>query len=309
MSERTRQLRAPFERAAVHLAMAVIPRLPRCGVLALARIGGWLGYMFDGRSRRVGLANLDVAFGDTKTSAEKKRILKKSFLTMTRTLLDTFWFARNPEKRIERFVDIDSSMNLFFQEKAHICMTAHFGNWEILGQTTALKGFPLASIATPIKNQTADKYFIRAREATGQRIIPRSGALRRLIHTLRKGGKCAFLADQNTEEKDGGVWIDCFGLPAPVTSAPAVLSGRTQTEILLGFGMPAPKGHYRVYVAKHFSPPTDVAEDSVLGLTKQINDATEKEIMKHPEHWLWMYKRWKTKKPGGKPAGYPFYAR
>lgn len=309
MSERTRQLRAPFERAAVHLAMAIIPRLPRFGVLALARIGGCLGYAFDSRSRRVGRANLDIVFGDTKTDFQKTKILRASFVTMARTLIDTFWFAHHSEKRIEKYVEVDPSMELFFQKKAQICMTAHFGNWEVLGQTTALKGFPLASIATPIKNEVADKYFIRAREATGQRIIPRSGALRRLIHTLREGGKCAFLADQNTEEKDGGIWIDCFGLPAPVTSAPAMLSGRTQTEILLGFGIPQPKGRYRVFVARRFSAPPDASKESILTLTRQINEATEKAILEHPEHWLWMYKRWKTKKPDGISAGYPFYTR
>jgi len=35
MSKRTRKLRKPFERAAIHFVMALIPRLPRNGVLFL----------------------------------------------------------------------------------------------------------------------------------------------------------------------------------------------------------------------------------------------------------------------------------
>lgn len=308
MSKKTRQLRKPFERVALHFVMALIPRLPRCGVLFLAETGGRLGYLFDSRSRRVGLANLDVAFGDSKTAAEKRKILKVSFVTMVRTLIDTFWFARKPEIRLEKYVTLDDSSLVFFEDKAHICITAHFGNWEIIGQMSGHKKLPLSSIATPVKNEIVNKHFIRAREATGQTIIPRTGALRKLLGILRKNGKTAFLADQNTREDDGGIWIDFFGLPATVTAAPALLAGRTGAEILMGFCIPQPKGRYRIYAGKTFHPPQKTDAEHVRALTEQITQATEEEIRKNPQYWLWMYKRWKNKKPGEESAGYPWYA-
>lgn len=307
MSERTRKLRQPFERAAVHLAMAVIPRLPRCGILALATLGGRAGYLFDSRSRKIGLANLDVVFGEAKTAAEKKRILKTSFITMVRTLIDTFWFAHHSEQRLEKYISLDENSQVFFQDKAHICITAHFGNWEIIGQMSGYKKTPLHSIATPVKNETVNKHFIRAREATGQIIIPRKGAVRKLLGILRKGGKTAFLADQNTQEKDGGIWVDFFGLPAPVTAAPALLSSRTDTEILIGFCMPQPGGRYRIYVTATFDSPDDSHEETIRQLTEQITRTTEDEIRRHPQYWLWMYKFWKRAKPGGDLSGYPWY--
>lgn len=307
MSKRSRKLRKPFERAAIHLAMAALPRLPRRCVLVLAWLGGQGGYIFDTRSRRIGLANLDVAFGDSKSDAEKKRILRTSFITMTRTLIDTFWFAHHSATRLNKYVEVASDFEPFFEDKAHICLTAHFGNWEIMGQMSGHKKMPVNSIATPIQNKTVNKYFIRAREATGQKIIPREGALRKLLGILRKNGKTAFLADQNTSEKEGGIWVSFFGLPATVTAAPALLSGRTGAEILLAFSMPMPGGRYRVYMAKRFDSPEDVGEETVRKLTEEFTRATEDEIRKHPEYWLWMYKRWKDEKPGGEAAGYPWY--
>lgn len=304
-----RQIRAPLERGAIHFAMAIIPRLPRKGVLALAWLGGRLGYLFDRRGRQIGTANLDLVFGDNKSPAEKRRILKTSFVTMARTLLDTFWFAHKPAERLDRYVEVDDSSTVFFEPKAHTCITAHFGNWEIIGQMSGHMGRPLSSIATPVKNKIVNKHFIRAREATGQKIIPRDGALRKLIKVLRDGGKTAFLADQNTPEDEGGIWIDCFGLPAQVTAAPAALSGRTKTEILTGFCIPQPDGRYRIYAADTFPPPESTDEQSVRALTETINASAEKQILKYPEYWLWMYKRWKKIKPGSEPAGYPFYSR
>ena len=304
-----RHIRAPFERGAIHLAMALIPRLSRRSVLGLASLGGFLGYHLDRRGRQVGLANLNVVFAESKSPLEKKQILKTSFVTMVRTLLDTFWFAHKPAERLEQYVELDDSALVFFEPKAHICITAHFGNWEIIGQMSGHKGRPLSSIATPVKNEIVNKHFIRAREATGQKIIPREGALRKLIKVLREGGKTAFLADQNTPEDEGGIWIDFFGLPATVTAAPALLSGRTETDVLIGFCTPLPGGRYRVYAAKTFEPPSETGEESVRELTQAITRATEEEIQNHPECWLWMYKRWKKIKPGSEPAGYPFYSR
>lgn len=302
-----RKFRAPFERAAIHLVMTLIPRLPRCGVLFLAKVGGWLGYLFDSRSRRIGLSNLEVAFGGSKTEAEKRRILKRSFVTMVRTLLDTFWFSHKPAARLDKYVKIDSSANIFFADKPFICITAHFGSWEIMGQMSGHLGYPLSSIATPVKNKTVNKHFIRAREATGQTIIPRAGALRKLLGILRKNGKTAFLADQNTQENDGGIWIDFFGLPTTVTAAPALLAGRTGTEILMGFCIPQPGGRYSIYASKTFPPAMETGKEAIRILTEQITQATEKEIQKYPEYWLWMYKRWKDKKPGDESTGYPWY--
>jgi len=307
MSKRTRKLRKPFERAAVHFVMTLIPRLPRCGVLCLAAIGGRLGYWFDSRGRRIGLANLDVAFGEGKTAKEKKQILKTSFVMMVRTLIDTFWFAHKPNERLDKYVELDEGSQVFFEDKAHICITAHFGNWEIIGQMSGHKGRPLNSIAAPLKNEIVDKYFIRAREATGQQIIPRVGALRKLLSILRKNGKTAFLADQNTKETDGGIWVDFFGLPALATAAPALLSGHTGTEILMGFCTPLPGGCYRIYAAKTFDPPQATDKETVQKLTEEISRVTEEEIRKYPQYWLWMYKRWKTKKPGCETAAYPWY--
>ena len=311
MSKFYRKLRAPLERGVLHGVMAVIPRLPRFGVLALAQTGGWLGYHFDKRGRRVGLANLDVVFSDTKSIEEKKEILKASFVTMARTLLDTFWFAHKSAERLEKYVTLDPSAEVFFKPKAQICITAHFGNWEILGQMSGHRGFPLSSIATPVKNETVNKHFIRAREATGQTIIPRKGALRKLIKVLRNSGKTAFLADHNTTEADGGIWIDCFGLPAPVTAAPAALSGRTKAEILMGFCLPQPGGRYWIHIPEKFSPLETINEETVRELTEQINAAAEREIRSYPDGWLWMYKRWKKKQPGEetKKYPYPFYTR
>ena len=309
MSKEYREYRRPFETAAFRAGLALVPRLPRCAVLGLAWLGGSLGFLFDRQGRRIGLTNLGVAFGDTKTPAEKKAILRAAYITMTRTFLDVIWFGTRPEKRLTRYVELDDSMQQLFREKNQICITAHFGNWEVVGQIMALHGFPFHSIAMPVKNHEVDRLLIARREVTGQKIIPREGALRKLLGILRGGGKTAFLVDQNTGENEGGIWADYFGLPVSVTPAPAALAAKTGSEIFIGFCAPLCGGHYRVYITETIQPPENPGEETTRLLTQQILSAVEREVRKHPEHWLWMYKRWRGVKPNDNPARYPQYRK
>ena len=307
MSKAYRENRRPIETAAFRAGLAVIPRLPRRAVLGLAWLGGSLGFLFDARGRRIGRANLAVAFGNTKTPVEKRAILRAAYITMTRTFLDVIWFGTCPEKRLTKYVELDDSMQQLFLEKNQICITAHFGNWEVVGQIMALHGFPLHSIAMPVKNPEVDRLLIARREVTGQKIIPREGALRKLLGVLRGGGKTAFLVDQNTKESEGGIWVDYFGLPVPVTPAPAALAAKTGSEIFIGFCAPLRGGRYRVYVTETIQPPENTDDKTTRLLTQQILSAIEREVSKHPEHWLWMYKRWKAIHPDDDRSRYPRY--
>lgn len=305
--KKQREKLRPFETAAFRAGLAVIPRLPRRAVLILAWLGGQLGYRFNSAGRTVGLANLDLAFGGSKTATEKQAILRAAHVTMIRTFLDVIWFGTDSEKRLEKYVELDDSVQPFLHHKNQICITAHFGNWEVLGLMMAVKGFPFHSIAMPVKNPDIDRLLIARREITGQKIIPREGALRKLLGVLRSNGKTAFLVDQNTKEREGGIWVDYFGLPVPVTPAPAALAIKTGTEIVVGFCAPLRGGRYRVYASETIQPPEKSGDETTAALTQQMISAIEREVRARPEHWLWMYKRWRTVKPGTDPSRYPDY--
>lgn len=309
MGRTRRRLRRPFETAAVRFALAAVPLLPRPALRALARTAGTLGCAADRRGRRIGLANLDTAFGNTKSAAEKRRILRGSFRTMALTFLDVIWFSRHPDKRLPRYVEFHDSALPLLCTKNQILITAHFGNWEAWGQMMALRGFPLHSIALPVKNPDVNRLLIERREVTGQTIVPRAGALKKLLGVLRGGGKAAFVVDQNTSEKDGGIPVEFFGLPVPATSAPVALAAKTGSELLIGFCAPRPGGRYCIYVTERIESPAESGEETVRRLTRHMLAAIEHEIRACPEHWLWMYKRWNTIYRPEDAARYPFYAR
>lgn len=306
-----RKLRRPIENALLRSWMALGPRLSRPATVRLARLMGRCAYAFSKRQRIVGWMNLHHVYGDTLTDAEKKRILHASFFHFSLTILDIFWFNRNTRKRIAEYVHADEGVEILAQGKPVVCLTAHYGNWEILGQKMVCMGFPLASVAQTLVNPYADARFIQMREALGQEIVPKNGAIRRLFKILRDGGNVALVMDQNISPKLGGIFLDFFGLPAPSSPAPASLGLKTGALFGFGFCSSDPQGHYHITIYQGLGAPPNSGdlEKDISELTQRILHRIQDHIREHPEPWLWTYKRWRHVLPGDDIARYPAYAK
>lgn len=308
-----RKLRRPFETGGFILLKACIPVMPRGMVVALARAAGQAAMLLPLREKAIGFKNIEAVFGPAMDNTEKRRILKSSFTSFCQTMLDVFWFSRKPEQRILEYVEFeDNPVNdALFADQPAVCITAHMGSWEIMGQASALMGAKMAAIAATVKNPVVDRILIEQRERTGQTIIPQKGALKSLIAWFRKNGKAAFVLDQNTSESEGGIVVDFLGLPMPVSSAPAALAYRTGTDILIGFCRPEPGGRYRIRMThKIVPPPFDKAlnaDDVARDLTQQIQDIISEEIRRHPQFWLWSYRHWRRVSGQTYPDNYPQY--
>lgn len=304
-------VRRKIEFALTLAACWLIAPLPRRAVLALARALGALGYHFAGRLKAVGRANLDVVFGDTLSPKEKVRILKASCCTFALVTLDLAWFSRNTAARVNAYTAFERDPAEVIGGKPYICITGHFGNWEALGLAASLRGYPLSSVAMPLKNPVIDQLLRRQREATGQIILDREGAVRSMLRTLKEGGRVALLLDQNTQLIEGGIFVEFFGVPATVSAAAASLAYRTGTDIAFGFSIPDANGCYHIHVPPVIVPPPyhrDSADQAILELTRRITRVYEDMIRAHPECWLWLYKRWKHVRPGDSRERYPFYS-
>ena len=297
------------DQALARLGLWVIPVLPRGVLLRLARLLAAGAWVVARRERRIGLVNLDVAFGSSLTAAEKRAILRESFFTFALMLLDIFWFSKDMVRRVARWVVQDDSMEPLWQRRATVGITAHLGNWELLGQTVAMRGYPLASVVAPLANPAVDELFQRVRGKSGQDVVPKQGAVRQLLRALREGGKIAILLDQNTLPSEGGVFVPFFGLPVPVSAAGALLGLKTNALFFFGFCLAQPDGRYRCISSGSFMPPAGHDPAAVEQLTRRIAAELEQVVRAYPGQWLWSYKRWKYVAPGADRARYPFYAK
>lgn len=302
-----RRIRFRLEDAFFAAALRCVPRLPRKCVVLLSRGMGWLAWILDWRDRRIAMANLDLAYGQALDTGAKRTIVRDVFRTFALTALDIFWFSRDTGRRIARYVLLEEGSEAWMGTGPLVAVTAHFGNWEVFGHVATLRGASLVSVAKPVKNPWVDERLNRLRQAHGQRIVPRQGALKALVKALHEKATVALLLDQDTREAEGGVFVEFFGVPVPVSGAAAGLAGRMGVPLVMGYCRSTEDGTYRCYVREVMTPEAWHGRE-VADVTAQIAQWLEAEIRRHPGQWMWTYKRWKRRKPGTDPSGYPFYA-
>lgn len=297
--------RFPFEVLGVCIAGLVIPVLPRSWVVGLARVLGDAGYRFSRRDKKIALANLDTAFGDTMSPEAKEKIARESFQNFTQVLLDYFWFSVFSRRRVARHVVFDSSYDYAFRTLPLIFLTAHFGNWEVLGLACTMRCGGLLSVAAKMENPLVDFILRMARSGTGQRIVGREGALRSLVRELKQGGRVAMVMDQNVLPEDGGEFVSLFGLPAPVSRAAALLQSHTGADVAFAYCLPDDRGGYTAYAM----PPHRRGTGKEADATQVFAGMLEEVVRKNPGKWLWAYKRWKFIPEGCPRDKFPFYSR
>jgi KDO2-lipid IV(A) lauroyltransferase len=302
----TREIRQVFESIFICVGLVTIPLLPRKMVLWLAAGLGRLAFCAARKLRRITLANLDVAYGASLSHQEKRAVATASFKASALLLLDVFWFKLFVKRRIERFVNVAPSLAPFFDQAPMVGITAHMGNWEVCGLALALRGAPMLSVAAPLNNPFADAVLNRTRRLTGQKVASRRGAVRAMLRELKSGGRVGLLMDQNVTPRKGGVFVDFFGLPVPVSNAAATLSVRSNAPIMVMMCVVDRRGCYELQGCA----PIVVGDAGVpeAEATQAMTADIEKMIRKTPGQWFWMYKRWRYVPEDVDLKTYPFYA-
>jgi KDO2-lipid IV(A) lauroyltransferase len=221
-------------------------------------------------------------------------------------------FARLPKysgKNIEQFVILDGQENfLAGRERGRgvIYLTGHIGAWELSSFAHALYGFPLHYTARPIDNVWLDVFVNRYRCLSGNAPIFKNEFARPVLKILKEQGTVGILADQNTMPAEG-VFVDFFGTPACTSTGIARLALHTDAAVVPGYAYwDAGMQKYRL----RFEAPVELtrsgdAELDILENTARFTKIIEEIVRAHPEQWVWMHARWKTR-PAGEGKLYPF---
>ena len=175
-------------------------------------------------------------------------------------------------------------------------VTGHFGYWEMQAIAHPFHSPTIAVLARPLDNPRLHALLERLRTMTGNRVLYRQGALRRVLRELTANNGVAMLIDQHLHTSEA-VYVDYFGRPAATTSALAALALRTGAAVIPVFALPLPGGRYRFVYEHPVEPPPPMPPDPVLEFTQRCTDVLEMYVRRHPELWLWMHRRWREREP------------
>lgn len=110
-----------------------------------------------------------------------------------------------------------------------------------------------------------------------------------------KASQLGLAIDQNMLLKKG-IFVDFFGAPACTTAAPAVMSLRTGATIFTCLMTRNADGTHTMRFEK-IGTPDKRGPGVIEAVTQELNRKLEAAILKTPEQWYWVHRRWKTKPP------------
>ncbi len=226
-----------------------------------------------------------------------EQIASDSLHRFGRMIVEVMRFPLLKPDNIDQTVKVEGLEYLdaaYKQNKGVIMATGHYGNWELLGATVALHGYPMLSITRKQNNGAMDKFINEYRQMVGQKVAYNRGesGLLAISRMLKEKHLLGVLYDQDTN--DDGVEINLFGKKSIIPMGAAALSRIYGSPILPIFlhnnddGTCAAKIYPPLY-----TPRTKNKTQDFYDVTKQMVTILEHEIIVHPEMWFWVHDRWK----------------
>lgn len=299
-------MRDALEYWSVVAVRGVARRLPDSIVSASGTALGLMFYAIDRAHRRVALTNLEQCFPN-RTANEHRAVARATFAHFGQVLLKLLTFsALTAEEMLERAeYEGDERVRLAYAKgKGVLFFTGHFGFWELQAVAHAAKLRPIGVLARALDNVRLNDLLERMRTSTGNHVIYRQGAVRRVLKTLNAGEGVALLIDQHMHSPDA-IWVNFFRRPAATTSTLAALALRTGAAVIPVFAHPLPGGRYRFVYESPVEPPQGEGPEAVKEFTQRCTDVLEMHVRKKPELWLWMHRRWRDSPTPDAPGMFP----
>jgi KDO2-lipid IV(A) lauroyltransferase len=296
-------MRHRLEYAVVVAVRAFVGVVPVPVVEAMGSFVGLVFYAIDGGHRRLAISQLRAAF-PMRTDAECRTIARDTFVHFGRSLVMVLRASTLTSAELLATIDVegeDRVRTALAAGKGAIIFSGHFGYWELHGLVHALVLAPMSVLARPLDNPHLHRLLEQMRCATGNHVIYRQGALRKVLRALQANECVAILIDQHIHGADA-VPVDFFGRPAATTAALATLALRTGAPLVPAFAIPLPDGRCRLIYEHPVEMPPATSADPVLELTQRCTDVLEMYVRRYPHLWLWMHRRWRDL-PGRAPRG------
>jgi len=264
----------------------------------------WAGrflYRFLPLRRGVILENLRRVYGERIGGDEIRRLAQAHYGHLWRLLgefLRFRWLSAAKKKALVRVENIEAFVAAQAQGKGILILTGHFGNWEVatiagIGNYPEVKG-RFHFVRRAVKPAWLDRIVTRRFNRAGFGVFPKRGSLDAMLERLEHGDAIVFPFDQHARPPDG-IEVDFFGHPAWTFRSLAIIALATGAPVLPATSWREPDGHHVLRFEEPIAPleATDTGE-AIRRNTRAYNEKLEELVMRRPEQWYWVHRRWKS---------------
>jgi KDO2-lipid IV(A) lauroyltransferase len=298
--------RNPIVDWAQYLGVRAVSMLLQCwpvnANLRTAKLLGDVMYRVDRKHRERAIANLRRSFpelSDRQHRTLARRSMQELFMFFVEMLFTTRLIRVDTWAHYVEMVRFEPVLEMLLRrERGMIMLTAHYGNFEILGYVLATLGFATSSVARPLDNPLLSEFVFGVREKMGQKIIAKKGATEDVVEVIESKGAVGFVADQNAGSK--GLFVDFFGRKASTYKSIGLLAMQFEVPVVIGYARRVNDEFKFVVGAQDVIYPGDWKSqaDPLRYITQRYNKAIEDFIRVDPGQYWWVHRRWKSRPKG-----------
>jgi len=264
-------------------------------------LAGRLFYRFLPLRRGVVRANLQRVFGATVPAQEIERLAQAHYSHLWRLLGEFLRFRwLSPEKKaaLVRVENLDAFVAALGQGKGILVLTGHFGNWEV-ATIAGIANYPefkgrFHFVRRAIKPAWLDRLVTRRFNRAGFGVLPKRGSLDAMLERLEHGDAIVYPFDQHAQPPDG-IEVEFFGHPAWTFKSLAIIALATGAPVLPASSWREPDGRHVLRFETPMAPLESAdANEAIRRNTRAYNEALEELVLRQPEQWYWVHRRWKT---------------
>lgn len=275
------------------IGVFLLSSLPLSLCLRIGSAVGLLGYFIDSSHRKIAMDNLRRA-SIGKNEEERKAILRRIYKHFGLNFAE-FIRLKEMAQSMVRFEGEGNVHKAKSMGKGIFFLSGHFGNWELLAAAHAIHFGKAHVIAKDVKNIYVDRHVKAQRGSCNLEIIRPRRSIYRILRIFRAKGEIGILLDQDTSHREG-VFVDFFGQKACTQSALAIIALKTGVPVVPAFIRRNPD---RTHTLRYFPPiildNTGDRKTDIVEYTQLFTSIIESQIREHPDQWLWLHRRWKTR--------------
>jgi KDO2-lipid IV(A) lauroyltransferase len=204
-----------------------------------------------------------------------------------------------------RVENVEAPVRAHRQGKGVLLLTGHLGNWEV-ATVGGISQFPeyrdlFHFVRRPLKPRWLNDFVTRRFRSSGFSTLGKRGSLDSILDLLAAGAIIVYVFDQHAGSRDG-IPVDFLGHPASTFKSLAVLALNTGAPVIPACCWREPDGTHVL----RFEDPQPLIEgedicEAIRRNTRSYNAALERMLLRHPEQWIWMHRRWKSRVPRPAP--------
>lgn len=240
--------------------------------------------------------NIRIAFPDLPDQRVQK-IARNSMVALCRSFFDVMRIPYLSDKWIEEnvvFEGLEIAEKIKQDNSGVFFLTLHCGSGDLGAAIVSRKIWPVTIISKRFTNRFLDAFWFGLRERSETKFIDahaKSNAFE-ILGALKNRRGVIFVLDQFMG-KPYGVETQFFGVTTGTAYGLSLFAKKTGRPVYPLYTYWDDNDKIHICFEPAVDLTRELSENNEV-ITNKFNQVLEKIITKHPDHWMWVHKRWKT---------------